>query len=65
MPDKFTGRKECDMQHDRINDEFKEIHGKLDYIVGKVDGMTQQKGTDITFFGMLGAILLGLWNMIK
>ena len=62
---KFARREECDLQHEHIEKEFKEVHGKLDYIVGKVDGMAQQKGSDITFFGMLAAIMLGLWNMVK
>ena len=62
---KLAVRDECLVQHTKIETEFKEVHGKLDYIVGKVDGMQQQKGTDITFFGMLAAVALGLWNMLK
>ena len=62
---KYARRDDCELQHDKINDEFKEVHGKLDYIVGKVDGMSQQKGHDVTFFSAIIAVALGVWNMFK
>jgi len=61
---KFAKRDECELQHAAIEKEFKEVHGKLDYIVGKVDGMAQQKNSDVSFFAMLGAIALGIWNLL-
>jgi len=68
---KFAKRDDCDLQHQKIEDRFDELsktqeeHGsKLDYIVGKVDGMSQQKNTDVGFFAMLIAFALGVWNLI-
>ena len=61
---KFARRDDCDIQHEKIDAEFKEVHSKLDYIVGKVDGMSQQKNSDISFFAMIGAFALGVWNLL-
>jgi len=61
---KFAKRDDCDLQHQKIEDRFDRVEGKLDYIVGKVDGMAQQKNTDVSFFAMLIAFALGVWNLI-
>ena len=37
----------------------------VSYIRGKIDGMENQKEGDITFYGMLSALIVGLWNLIK
>jgi len=61
---KYAKRDECDIQHEKIEKQFKEVNSKLDYIVGKVDGMSEQKKHDVSFFAMLAAFALGLWNLL-
>ena len=58
---------ECEFQH-----KIEQMDGKIDkacedvaYIRGKIDGIDKQKTTDVTFFGMLIALVMGLWNLIK
>lgn len=53
-------------------DELEELHEKVDsvaedvsYIKGKIEGISQQKKHDVTFYGMLVALVLGVWNKIS
>lgn len=63
MADKYASREDCEEAHTAITEEFKEVHSKLDYITGKIDGMTEQKGSDWQTFGVVGAIAMALWNL--
>ena len=58
---KFARREEYDALHEKV-DNLAEGQSE---IKGILKGMKDQKGSDITFFGMLAAIMLGLWNMVK
>lgn len=62
--DKYVTREESDEAGRSVANEFKEVHKKLDYITGKLDGMAEQKTGDWQNFGIIGAILMALWNMI-
>lgn len=69
---KFARRDDCELTHKEIKEEFKEIRAelgsqssKLDYMVGKIDGIDSQKKSDITFYGVLIAMAVGFWNLIK
>ena len=52
-------------------DDFERLHDKVDgnaeslaRIEGKIDGMAQQKKNDWQGLGIIGAIAIGVWNMI-
>jgi len=44
---------------------IKENAKSLARIEGKLEGMAQQKKGDWQVFGIIGAICIGIWNMIK
>lgn len=53
-------------------EDFDKLHEKVDNnseslarIEGKLDGAIGQQTSDWTNFGIIGAIAMGLWNMLK
>lgn len=53
------------------NDQFQRLHDKVDdnseslaRIEGKIDGMREQKNSDWQSLGIIGAVIMGLWNML-
>ena len=59
--DKFAKREDYEALHKKV-DNLAEGQSE---IKGILKGMKQQKGTDITFIGMLAAIIMGVWNLVK
>lgn len=50
---------------EKMDEKIDKVHEDVSYMRGKIDGMNKQKNNDVTFYGMLSAIGLGLWNLIK
>lgn len=49
-------------------EDFDKLHDKVDNIsetVARIEGKLEQKKTDWSILGILSAIALGVWNMLK
>ena len=76
---KFAKRDDCELTHLEIANEFKQVRKEfkqirttqhlqgtdITYIRGKIDGATQAKRDNVTFAGMLIALVVGFINILK
>lgn len=49
-------------------DEFDTLHAKVDDVretVARIEGKLDQQNNSWQWFGVISALILGLWNMIK
>lgn len=65
MSDKYATKEECVVAHNIVTKEFVEVHKKLDYMTGKLDGLSESKTSNMTTFGIIGAYIIALINMLK
>ena len=57
---KFAKRDEYEALHEKVDDL---AEGQAE-IKGMLKGMESQKKNDMTFYGMLAAFVLGIWNLL-
>lgn len=49
-------------------DDFDKLHEKVDQVredVSEIKGMLRQRNDSWTVYGVISAIILGIWNMLK
>lgn len=60
-----VSREEFNIKEASQDEKLDHLIGKVNYIEGKIDTHLEDKKLGITFLGVLTAIILGVWNLVK